>query len=155
MTSLDESDDFSDSLLDTPEWDVHFNCGIGSLVLTVMATLCVYVFFRCHFSMSVLNQNFTPTDPYDDIIMHTAHPKVVPTPVYEPIPEYVPMAMDPEDEDPSKEEDPSEGVDDPITNWNIDSKSSFYYSDSSAPSSRGSRISTRGRGCGRGRRCRF
>ena len=64
------------------------------------------------------------------------------------------MAIDPEEEDPSEEDDPFEGTYDHNTDWDIDSDSSFYYSDSSALSSRGSQINSRGhgRGCGHGRR---
>ena len=53
-------------------------------------------------------------------MMHATHLEVVPALVYEPILEYVPMAMNPEEEDPFEEEDPSEGIDNPITNWDID-----------------------------------
>ena len=90
-------------------------------------------------------------------MMHTAHPEIVLAPVYEPILEYIPMVMYSEEEDPCEEEDPSEGTYDPIIDWDIDLNSSFYYSDSSAPSNKGSQISSRGRrrarGCGRG--CHF
>ena len=86
-------------------------------------------------------------------MMHIAYPQVVPAPVYEPILEYIPMAMDQEKEDPSKEKDPSKGTYGPIIDWDMDSDSSFYYSNSSSPSSRGSRISSQGHGRGRG--CHF
>ena len=76
----------------------------------------MYMFFCCHFSISLLNQNFTPNDLYGDIMMHTSYLEVVPTLVYEPIPMYIPMAMNPEKEDISEEEDPPKGIDDPITN---------------------------------------
>ena len=78
-------------------------------------------------------------------MMHATHLEVVPALVYEPIPEYVPMAMNSKEEDPSKEVDPSEGINNPITNWDIDSGSSFYYSDSFVLSNQGNQ--TRSRGC--------
>ena len=141
--------------LDTHEWDVHFNYHIDSLVLMARATLRVYVFFCHYFSISVLNQNFILNEQYNDIMMYTAYPEVVPILVYEPIPKYFPMAMNPKEEDHSEEEDPFEGTDDPIIDWDIDSNSSFYYSNSSAPSSKGCRISSRGCRHGRGHGCRF
>ena len=78
-------------------------------------------------------------------MMHATHLEVVLALVYELIPEYVPMAMNLEEEDPSEEEDTFEGIDNPVTNWDIYSGSSFYYSDSFVLSNQGNQ--TRSRGC--------
>ena len=71
--------------------------------------------------------------------MHGTHLEVVFALMYDDIPEYVPMAMNLKEEDPSEEADPSEGKDNAVTNWDIDSGSSFYYSDSSVLFNKGNR----------------
>ena len=49
------------------------------LFLTAREAVQVYVFFRHHFDVSVMSQHFSPSEPYQDIMMLEVHP-----PIFEP-----------------------------------------------------------------------